>query len=84
MSNQGIHAEHNTKPRRRVMMTLKLGADSRDDMIRALEQMAFEMRQGYLLGETTSGGYSSGYSLKVTEDSTITHDSYMEEISPIE
>jgi hypothetical protein len=73
--------EHDKKPRRRVLLTLKLGADNREEMIHALEQIALEMRRGYLMGEAAGGGYSSGYWLKVTEDETVTHDTYFAAIN---
>jgi hypothetical protein len=71
-----MHDAHNQKPRRRFLLTLKLGADDREEMIHALEQIALEMRRGYLHGPACSGGYSSGYDLKVSEDPEVTHDSY--------
>jgi hypothetical protein len=74
--------EHTKQPRRRVLLTLKLGADDREEMIHALEQIAFEMRRGYLMGNAASGGYSSGYCLKVSEDLAITHESYFALIDP--
>ncbi len=74
--------EHNKKPRRRVVLTLVLGADDRDAMIRSLQSIALEMQRGHLRGDATSGGYSDGYTLRVTEDPDITHDSYIAAIDP--
>lgn len=72
---------HDEKPRRRWLLTLRLGADDLPEMIHALEQIALEMRMGHLAGNSCSGGYGAGYTMKVTEDPTVTHDSYFAEIN---
>lgn len=68
-------------PRRRCLLTLKLGADDREGLIRELENIAREMRRGHLWGNCAMGGYSAGYALDVSEDETVTHDSYLEAIN---
>lgn len=76
-----MHEEHHKKPRRRILLTLKVGADDRDALIHELEQITFELRIGHLWGESASGGYAAGYTMRVSEDPTVTHESYLAEIT---
>lgn len=69
-----------TPPRRRVVLTLTLGADTREDAIRALHVLANDADLDGLPAERSSGGASSGYVLAVDEDETITHESYFEAV----
>lgn len=69
------------KPKRRIALTLSLEADSRAAAIDAIDQIVRELRMGYLQSEACSGGYSSGYTLKIIEDETVTHDSYFAKLN---
>lgn len=78
----GLHIDA-PKPRRRVVLKLDLGADDREAAIRELENIAREMRRGHMWGNSCVGGYSVGYSMEISEDKTITHDSYFESIKDL-
>lgn len=64
-------------PRRAFVFELKIGADTRNDLIGALRQLEFEIGAEQLT-EGTSGGYSSGYTYKLDVDESITHDGYFD------
>lgn len=72
------------KPRRRIKLTLELGADSWRDAEIALEHIAYRIREADHLGQpevqVVSGGGSSGYQLHADEDPDITHDSYFKQL----
>lgn len=71
-------------PVRRYSMTLNLGADSMEDLIRALDQLAFdfarhkELQQNYHM---VSGGPDYGYSLDIAFDPEMTHERYVEAVN---
>lgn len=67
-------------PQRRYMFTAVIGADSKNDVRAALEQMLFKLDTHDDTIQVTSGGYSWGghYELKFNPDTT--HDSYFEEV----
>ena len=67
-------------PRRRFLLELKLGADTRADLVRELEELAREISSEQCMGRCLSGGCAAGYTLELTEDPTVTHDSYFEAI----
>ncbi len=69
-----------TKPRRAYMLELKIGADTKNDLIGVLRQLEFEIGAD-LLTQGVSGGYSSGYTYKLDIDESITHDSYIEALN---
>lgn len=69
--------------RRRFLLELKLGADDRESLISQMDEIARELRRGHLWGNSCSGGFSSGWACEVTEDKTVTHDSYFEAIKNI-
>ena len=65
------------KPRRRVKIELRMGADSWKDAADTLECIATEIRLGkHCNGPIISGGYTTGYAWEADEDESITHDSY--------
>lgn len=68
----------NPRPRRRVVVTLDLGADSWDEVASALDQIAFEVAAGKMRGSACSGGPSSGYTWSANEDESVTHETYFE------
>lgn len=71
-------------PRRRIKITLTLGADSWDEAVRALHGIEHRLAEAQDREEpkiaVTSGGYGSGYHLEADEDPTIDHDSYFEAV----
>jgi hypothetical protein len=66
-------------PQRAFVLELKVGADTRDDLIGVLRQLEYEIGADKLT-EGVSGGYSSGYSYKLTVDESMTHDRYTDEL----
>jgi len=66
------------KPRRRVEVEIKIGADSIADLVRALEQISFDVDRGSR--SVVSGGPNAGWHYRVDEDQTITHASYFEAV----
>jgi hypothetical protein len=83
-------ADSKTKPRRRVQISLEIGADSWDHLAASIHCIADDIdRQGKLPPWSVSGGYSSGWHYTVSEDESITHeswakanDAYVKEIRP--
>lgn len=61
-------------PRRRVVATITIGADSRMDLEGALETLARSLPHG----NSISGGPRYGWVVDVSEDESITHDSYFD------
>jgi hypothetical protein len=68
-------------PKRRLTLTLNLQADDMDEMARALRQIAldFDMKPDEYR-RSTSGGWASGYDLKVDVDPEMTGDLYRERL----
>ncbi len=65
-----------SNPKRAHVLTLELGADTKDDMIAGLEQIIFDLHRGST--QVTSGGYSTGWIMSYTVDPDMTHDRYFE------
>ena len=66
------------QPRRRCLLKLTLGADTRDEMIDELLRIAADLKRGhYTQGHSACGGYSVGWSMFASEDPSITHESYI-------
>ena len=63
-------------PRRRFVLELHLGADSREDMVSALRGISKAMERGEYPSTVISGGYNSGFVHLWCEDDAITHDTY--------
>lgn len=64
-------------PRRRIEATLRISADSWDDLARALHQLRTEIAtDGCLSKSSVSGGYASGWIVETSEDESITHESW--------
>ena len=63
-------------PRRAYVFEIKIGADSRDDLIGVFRQLEYELYTSQLT-EGVSGGYSSGYTYKLDVDESITHDTFV-------
>lgn len=64
-------------PRRRFVLGLKLEADSRDDLVAELMNIANHIFMGKL-PTRVSGDVHSGYVYSLDEDESITHESYVE------
>lgn len=63
--------------RRRIVVDLKIGADSWDDIRGLFRHLETELAMhGRLSKSCVSGGYTSGYILTSDEDESITHDSW--------
>lgn len=69
-----------TQPERRFVMELKLGADDRESVIRALNQIVFSLEHEGSIG-SVSGGWDSGWVWSLRENPGVTHDSYIEALN---
>ena len=67
-------------PKRRVQVEIKLGADSMEDALTALRQIVFDTDDGGGIRPMISGGYNSGYTIRVTENLTQTHEGYIRDL----
>lgn len=68
------------KPRRRVEINLRIGADSWDEVRKVFHQLETELAMKQQFSSTiVSGGYASGYILCSNEDEAVTHDSWFEQ-----
>lgn len=63
-------------PKRRFEFSAKIGADSMDDLVRELKAVLFDIRISGSTG-STFGASGCGGQWKITEDESITHESYM-------
>lgn len=78
-SNTQIEGPRKT-PRRRIEASIRISADSWDDLRRELNHLATEIASHGMLSKwSVSGGYSTGHIIETSEDETITHDSWAEE-----
>lgn len=64
--------------RRRVEIEIKVGGDTWDDALSLLREYANEAVEGGR--ESVTGGPSAGGYYKASEDKSITHESYFEQI----
>ena len=62
------------RPRRRFDALIRIGADSKEELVRAIEQIAFDVDRGST--SCVSGGPDSGWSVTVSEYPEMTHDAY--------
>ena len=69
-------------PRRRFVLEAKIGADDIIELERALDEIAQRVHAG-LPCVCTTGGPVAGWHVEVSEDPTITHDSYFEAIQKL-
>ena len=68
-----------SNPKRAVRLTLKLDADTKNDLARELENIASMIdRDELTVG--VSGGFSSGYIYELLHDPEQTHDKYFMEL----
>lgn len=71
-------------PRRAVVVTIRLGADSMADALSALKQIHLDaILHGDRIGQCVSGGYSAGWIVEVDEDPSWTHDRYISAINEV-
>lgn len=68
-------------PRRAWVMELKIGADTPEEIERALEQIATAFAMGGLRSGFCSGGCASGWSGHTSHDPEMTHERYFEDIA---
>lgn len=66
-------------PRRAYVLTLTIGADTRDDLIGELNHIQFLIATNDL-SVSTSGGPSTSHRATLTVDESITHALYMERL----
>lgn len=68
-------------PRRAVILTAEIQADSRRELASALFNLSHQIDAGEINGPVvTSGGYSSGYILHLEEGDHPTHNEWAEQI----
>lgn len=68
-------------PRRAVVLTAEIQADTRRDLASALFNLATQLEAGEISGPVVvSGGYNSGYILHLQEDEGPTHDEFVERL----
>lgn len=68
------------KPKRCFTLELELGADTRDDLIKDLRHLIFEIKFDKLsLGQHVYGGTSSGGIFHFGHNPGMTHERYFEE-----
>ena len=66
------------RPQRAVRMTLTIGADTRKDMVAAIDHLCHMIETDQIHGPSgCSGGCHSGYSYEFTASDRPTHDEYM-------
>lgn len=68
-------------PRRAVVLTAEIQADTRHDLASALFNLASQIEAGEVCGPTVvSGGFSSCYILHLSEGDEPTHDQFVEQL----
>lgn len=74
-----MSAQEREVPRRRVEVSIKIEADSWDDLRRAIRCIETDLaRDGQLSRSSVSGSYSFGWIIESNEREDITHDSWAE------
>lgn len=72
-----------TKPRRAWELELRIGADTREDLVALLESLLFDsLKPGS--NSSVTGGCSSGGYFTVTHAPEWTHDRYFQHVNPPE
>lgn len=71
-----------TYPKRAFVLTMTIGADTRQDLSEALNSIAFEIAAEKVT-ESVTGSYSWGGNYKLEVDESMTHDRYMEELNKV-
>lgn len=67
------------QPRRAFVFTLKLGADTREELVRALDQISYQIAADQMT-TGVSGGVGSGYTYELLHDPEQTHEKYFAEL----
>lgn len=70
-------------PKRAYQVEAVIGADTPQDLMRVWGELRYELNEG-LIGESCCGGPSYGWTIKVTEDPTMTHERYFQEMEKAE
>ncbi len=68
------------QPRRAFVLTLTIGADTREALSNALHNLSYQVAAEKLT-EGVSGGVDSGYTYKLDVDESITHERYVQELT---
>lgn len=73
--------EMTRKPRRRVVMCLKIEADTWERLSDELAHLSREVDRGGLRSTSISGGYSCGHIVVASEDGSMDHDHWFQELN---
>lgn len=74
-------SEIERKPRRRVVFIAKIEADDWAQLSDELAHMSLEVDRGQLRSTSISGGYSCGHIVVASEDGSMDHDKWFQELS---
>lgn len=69
------------KPVRPYELRISIGADSWDEAMRALQDIADHVAEHGVKCDLCSGGPSSGYTVTIAHDPEQTHDRYVEQLT---
>jgi len=67
-------------PERQHTLLLKLSADSREELVAALTQIAIEVDRGQNAGVSVSAGPGYGYVMQTRLNPDMTHDKYFKDL----
>lgn len=74
------HGSASGPPQRRYVMTLKLGADSIEELCSALQLIAFDI-DAENVRQSVSGGCGAGWNYDIAENEEMAHDKYVEALN---
>ncbi len=74
-------SEIDQKPRRRIVWIGKIEADSWDRLSDELSHMSREVDRGNMRSTSISGGYSCGHIVVASEDGSIDHDKWANDLN---
>jgi len=74
-------SEIERKPRRRVVFIAKIEADDWSRLSDELAHMSREVDRGFMRGSSVSGGYSCGHIVVASEDGSMDHDKWYQELN---
>ena len=69
------------KPRRRIVFMVKIEADTWDRLSDELAHMSREVDRGSMRSTSISGGYSCGHIVVASEDGSMDHDKWYQELN---
>ena len=74
-------SETEGKPRRRIVFMAKIEADTWDRLSDELAHMSREVDGGHMRSTSISGGYSCGHIVVVSEDGSMDHDKWYQDLN---